>query len=161
REVFIEDGSGRFTCLLIENKIYASFEPRQAERYRLRGAAYVQNGRCQGFTTILVAPRAYFGADPEDRKGFDASLFYEAIRDWFSASALGGRVTYKTHLLDAAVRKAKFGYQPEEDARVIDFWRSYWEIAVRMAPELEMPEPLAKPARAGFIYFRPPTLPKG
>lgn len=159
-EVFIEDAAERVTCLLVENKIHAAFQPQQAQRYRERGASYVRNGYCHRFLTVLVAPMAYFGADPNDRKGFDSVVHYEAIRDWFSSANLGSRAHYKIRLLDSAISKARFGYQPEEDAPVTNFWRSYWHLATDLAPELEMTEPGPKPASSGFIYFRPPNLGK-
>lgn len=68
--------------LLIENKISANLQPRQAERYRARGASYRKQGICQGIRTVLLAPEAYFG-QPDDLKGFDAKVTYEAVLNWF------------------------------------------------------------------------------
>lgn len=147
--------------LLIENKIAAGFQPRQAERYQERGRAYQDQGLCDTYSTVLVAPSSYFGDAPGHR-GFDATLSYEDLLSWFAEDAsLGPRARYKKALLMAAISKAKYGYQPVEDAPVTDFWRSYWRLATEVAPELEMQEPVSKPSRAGFIHFRPGTLPRG
>lgn len=43
--------------ILIENKLDAAFQPQQAERYRTRGDAYLQNGECDRWVTVLLAPR--------------------------------------------------------------------------------------------------------
>jgi hypothetical protein len=64
-------------------------------------------------------------------------------------------------LLTAAIDKAVLGYHPQADAPVTDFWRRYWLTTLRLAPELEMREPDAKPGGAGFIYFWPAALPRG
>lgn len=159
-EIFVEQ-SGYITAILIENKITAAFQNRQAERYRRRGAAYVRNDRCHAFVTVLVAPEAYFGADPDDRKGFDAVVTYESIRQQFLDVGLGARLAYKLNLLDGAIVKARVGYRLEEDPPVTDFWRAYWRLATEVAPELEMPEPGPRPAKSGFIYFTPSDLPRG
>ena len=47
--------------ILIENKLDAVFQPQQAERYRKRGDAYLQNGECDRWVTVLLAPKAYLG----------------------------------------------------------------------------------------------------
>jgi hypothetical protein len=145
--------------LLIENKIHAAFQPTQAERYQIRGAQYIKRKRCESFVTLLVAPEAYFGSDSDDTKGFDAKLTYESVMAWFNESGLGPRAAYKMALLNRAIEKAKFGYQPTEDAAVTEFWHSYWRLGQAEAPELEMQDPGPKPAGSGFVYFRPGNMP--
>ena len=158
-EVDLIATEGAIHRLLIENKIASGFQPRQAERYRERGHSLTQNGECAGFTTVLVAPAVYLGAHP-DRKGFDVAIPYEAIALWFSQqTALGPRAAYKQRLLALASEKARFGYQVQEDEPVTQFWKSYWRLASEVAPELEMDEPPPKPSGAGFVYFRPASLP--
>lgn len=157
----LSSGNGNTEYLLIENKITAGFQPRQAERYQERGRAYQDQGLCERYLTVLVAPRAYLG-DTANRHGFHATVSYEDLLSWFAElDALGPRSTYKVALLNSAISKARYGYQPVEDAPVTDFWHSYWQLSVEVAPELEMRKPISKPSRAGFIYFRPSTLSPG
>jgi hypothetical protein len=159
--VAISDAHSDIHYLLIENKIAASFQPRQAARYQERGQEYQVMGLCKTYSTVLVAPGDYLGTTAS-RHGFDAVLRYEDILSWFAEQrALGMRTIYKQALLSSAIGKAKYGYQPIEDAPVTDFWQCYWRLATEVAPELEMSEPKAKPSRAGFIHFRPSTLPYG
>jgi len=47
--------------ILFENKLDAVLQPQQAERYRQRGDAYLQNGECDRWVTVLLAPKAYLG----------------------------------------------------------------------------------------------------
>jgi len=159
--IAFSDKRGGTHYLLIENKIAAGFQPRQAARYQERGRKDQAKGLCKTFTTVLVAPAVYLGTTTS-RRGFGAVLRYEDILAWFAGQrTLGPRATYKQALLGSAINKARFGYQPVEDAPVTDFWQSYWRLALEVAPELEMSEPRSKPSRAGFIYFRPGALPHG
>ncbi len=158
-EVFVSHGGG-ITCLLVENKIHAVFQPRQAERYRERGATHLEGGQCTEFSTILVAPSAYVGSKKDDLKGFDSVVTYEDVSTWLGqAEPRSMRRRYKRVILERAITKATLGYHPEDDAEVTEFWRLYWELVQREVPELEMEEPGAKPSRAGFVYFRPGGMP--
>lgn len=155
----LPDGSSAH--LLIENKIDANLQANQAARYRERAQTYLRRGACSWARTVIVAPLRYFG-EGESTRGFDARVTYEQISDRLrEAGQLGARGAYKLYLLSEAIQKSARGYQPVADAPVTDFWRSYWRLASQVAPELEMKEPIAKPARAGFISFRPPALPRG
>ena len=159
--VAFSDKRGDTHYLLIENKIAAGFQPRQAARYQDRGRKAQANGLCKTYTTVLFAPGAYLRTK-SNRRGFDAAVLYEDVHSWFARQrALGSRARYKQALLSSAINKAKYGSQPVEDAPVTDFWQSYWRLALDVAPDLEMSEPKSKPSRAGFIYFRPGTLPHG
>ena len=160
-ELTFSADDGTRTCVMIENKVTAGLQTRQAQRYFDRGTEYVARSRCSTFYTVIVAPSRYFG-ESEASKGFGSRVTYEQILAWFEdAKDLGERRNYKTALLKAAIEKGTLGYQPEEDAPTTYFWRSYWRLALAHAPELEMAEPKSKPSRAGFIYFRPPVLPRG
>lgn len=160
-EVVLAGPEGVAIRLLVENKITAAFQPRQAARYQERGRTYREREDCTDYKTVLVAPARYLGDDSSSH-GFDACVSYEAVLSWFATSrGLGERGWYKQSLVRSAIDKAVHGYQLVEDAPVTDFWRSYWLLSLRVAPALEMPEPIGKPSRAGFIYFRPGTLPRG
>ncbi|WP_157981480.1 hypothetical protein [Cognatilysobacter tabacisoli] len=160
-EVSFVDAEGRRMRLMVENKVGAGLQPDQAARYRVRGASYVSSGSCEVFATVIVAPGRYFG-ETQGSKGFDARIAYEDLLDWYiKADELGERRNYKVSLLRSAIAKGTLGYQPDLDDITSDFWHDYWKLARKHAPELEMPEPRSKPAGAGFIWFRPPSLPKG
>jgi hypothetical protein len=144
---------------LIENKIDAPFQPRQAARYRERGRSYVDQGQCTAFHTVLIAPERYF-SNPQALKSFDKKLTYESLRNWFlTQDTLGPRRSYKVALLEAAIKKAFSGYPLTPDKAVSEFWKGYWEMARQEAPELRMDEPGARGKRSGFINFYPEGLP--
>jgi hypothetical protein len=139
--------------VLVENKVAAPLQPRQAERYGERAAAYVEQGKCTAAWTVIVAPAAYFGEN-EDCLGFDGRVTYEAILTWFERTAvLGPRGQCKVALLREAIANGKWALVPDKVAT--EFWRLYWERVSLIAPELRMAEPKDRPATSWFIYFRP------
>lgn len=158
-EVMLTGSDGQKFVFMLENKVNAGFQPKQAERYRARGMTYVNHGKIDGFTTVLVAPARYFDGD---KKGFDHRVDYEAVRDWFERSTLPpGRKHYKISVLTSAIEKSTSGYQMVADAPVSNLWRDYWTLAWKVAPEFCMAEPNNKPASSSFIYFGDTGLPRG
>lgn len=158
-EVLIQDTAGNTTYFLIENKIDAVFQPRQAERYQIRGRDYQLNENCTSFQTVLVAPKRYFASDTA-LKGFEARLTYEEISNWFKhQKQAGARQRYKVALLQAAINKGIDGYRPVKDDAVTDFWHQYWQLSQAHSPALNMKEPGIKPRGASSILFSPGSLP--
>lgn len=146
------------TRLLVENKIDAAFQRRQAPRYAERAAAYLKNGDCERAVTVVVAPASYAATIT----GFDATITYESVRDWFAAAAPGdARMRYKLALLDEAISRGESGWRLVPDHTATSFWNEYWKLASEVAPELNMPRPGIKPATSSFVRFRPLGLPKG
>src|SRR5690606_27780257 len=82
--VLLADSEGAKVRLLIENKVNAMLQPRQAERYRERGSACLASGGCSRYLTAIVAPERYFGSG-DGAKGFGGKVSYEAIVDWYVA----------------------------------------------------------------------------
>lgn len=158
-ELVVETGDGNRALILVENKIAASFQPRQAERYRERGNNRVADGICADFCTILMAPQRYLGG-ADDRKGFDFVLSYESVLDRFKDRS-DRRAEYKAMMLKTAIGKSEHGYELIKDHPVTAFWLRYWELVGEMARELSMPKPQGKPAGATFIRFFPASLSRG
>lgn len=68
------------TAILIENKIRASFQPGQPERYRKRGDEGKENGDWNLYWTCLIAPERY----PQRDKDFNAGVSLEKLLAFFS-----------------------------------------------------------------------------
>jgi hypothetical protein len=157
---------GRRVIVLIENKVDAAFQPRQAERYRERAEGLrARLGGSSAVVTVLCCPEAYI-ADDAGSAGFDCCVRYEAILAWFEQAArpggpLGVRGEHKCALLRGAIERGRGGYRMVPDEQVTAFWRSYWELAASVAPSLQMPKPAERPSGSTFIYFRPAALPAG
>lgn len=157
-EAWFCDGDDRRICVLVENKINANPQPEQADRYKKRAVAYLEQHKASSAYTAIVAPQTYLNG--RSARGFDADLSYEEIGEWFStAENMGTRGQYKIALLTLAVEKGKIGYLPVEDRAVSEFWQEYWQCANEYAPELQMDRPRPKAAGSGFVHFRPHSLP--
>jgi len=110
-EVYFSGYDNKGWCFLIENKIYSDFQPNQAERYTERGKAYVENGKCSGFTTVLIVPEQYLKLK-NCTKSFDRNLTYEQLHRWFlEQSDLGDRAIYKASFFEAAIKQYPRKYQ--------------------------------------------------
>ncbi len=146
------------TRLLVENKIDAVFQRRQAERYTERAQAYLSRRECEKVVTVVIAPRSYANSVT----GFDRTITYEAVREWFANAATGdSRSLYKLNLLDAAIARGNTGWKMVPDPVATGFWQGYWKQACAEAPALHMPRPGQKPATSSFIVFVGHGFPKG
>ena len=157
-EVFIQTG-GEIVAILIEDKVHAAAQPRQADRYRERGEGHVRAGRCQSFVTVLVAPHVYLRGKV---RGFDKAISYEELVGRFETSdGTSARTLFKVTVLRGAIEKATKGYQVVEDEPVTRFWQRYWERLQAIAPDLDMKRPSGRPAASSWVYFRPGKMPRG
>ncbi len=151
-ELTIQCGSS-IARVLLENKIGARLQPRQAERYTERGANYVQTGACQSVTTVIVSPSGYVGSE---RLGFDKSVTYEAVLAWFESSRdLGFRSEFKRALLERALNPPT--WTRTTDPVTTAFRHQYWLLAQSVAPELGVEAPGPVPASSFFVKFAMPS----
>ena len=87
-----ETSAGRSVLVLIENKIDAAMQDRQAERYFERGENYVSRNECDDFSVCLVAPTGYIS---ESKRGaFDVAISYEEIVDELKSQDHDGTVFF-------------------------------------------------------------------
>lgn len=154
------EGAAGGVKVLIENKVHAAFQPNQPQRYVERAAEYKKDGKYREIVTVVMAPEAYFSEEAENY-GFDAKITYEQVLNWFSANErANARIEYKLTLLRAAIDRGRSGWQLVPHPKVGQFWRSYWELAERIARQLSMPMPKTEiPAGSHFIVFHPAALP--
>jgi hypothetical protein len=110
-------------AVLIEDKIRATFQPRQAERYRHRGLLGKNKKEWDHFWTCLVAPENYIGRG----HGFDVVLELEQIKKWFVSSD-PQRAAFKTWVIDEAIRKASIIGPTVVDEIMTAFRSRYYEL---------------------------------
>ena len=157
-EIFVRSGD-ETVAVLIEDKVHAAAQPRQAERYRERGDSYVRAGRCRRFVTVLMAPENYLRGG---MKCFDRAVPYEdLVRAFEDPEVVPARSRFKCAVLRGAIEKSTIGYQAVEDVAVTRFWQGYWKRSQVIAPDLDMKKPGGLPASSSFVYFRPGDMPKG
>jgi len=77
--VFKIKNKSKGIIFLIENKIDADFQSEQADRYQKRGQSRKEDGECDIFHTVLVAPKRYIKQNDD----FDYIIRYEMIKNGF------------------------------------------------------------------------------
>lgn len=122
--------------ILIENKLDASFQNEQFNRYVKRANEYIKNKECDNAYVILTGPKVYC----ENQNEFENYLTYEAISERFEFIGTK-RKLFKRDLLKIAIEKLRRGYQPVNSLPVQKFWHSYWKFKEEKFPSLKMKEP--------------------
>lgn len=149
---------GARLLVMIENKIDATFQEDQLERYQKRGEKALA-GDWDAFVTGLFAPEAYLeGTDRTET--IDGVVSYEAVREWFQDQA-SPRANFKSDMLTDAIEQKRRGYTPETDEDVSALHQYYWELSHDRYPELGMDRPDGVPAGNLWVRFSPHSLPKG
>lgn len=134
--LFSYNSNERIIFVLIENKLDASFQNEQYNRYLKRADEYLEKNECDKAFVILVAPKLYC----ENQKDFENYLSYETIAQRFEFVG-SKRNLFKSNLLQIASEKLRRGYQPINSALVQGFWQSYWEFKEENYPNLKMKKP--------------------
>jgi hypothetical protein len=122
--------------VLIENKLDASFQNEQFNRYVKRAEEYVTTKECDLAFAILIAPTLYC----ENQSDFENYLTYETISERLEFVG-SKRNLFKSELLKIASEKLRRGYQPINSLPVQNFWHSYWKFKVDKFPSLIMKKP--------------------
>lgn len=140
---------------MLENKVSASFMPKQAERYSRRGELGVRSGHWHDYLTVLVAPRRYLEAEHGEHV-FDRQVAYEDLKVHFEREDAGPRGMWRAALLDQAIGGSrKSVYKRVVDDATTRFFHGYFEVASREHPELRMKRDRDRPAGSTWVQFRP------
>ena len=126
--------------VLIENKLDASFQEAQYERYTKRANEYLIKNECDKTYTVLVAPNLYC----ENQNDFENYISYETIASRFELIGTK-RNLFKSELLKIASEKLRRGYQPVNSETVQKFWHLYWHFKEKNHPSFTMKKPSIVP----------------
>jgi len=122
--------------VLIENKLDASFQHEQSERYTKRSIQYVNEGHCDQALCVLIAPKLYC----KNQTNFQHHLFYEKIAEELVAKNTK-RSVFKSKLLQIGIEKLRRGYSPINSEIVQNFWQKYFQYKENQYPALSMKKP--------------------
>lgn len=111
-------------ALLIENKINAEQQPKQYERYIMRGDKKVNDGEADSYYVFMTAPQAYFSEVNQYRYRVTYEEMKDAMTDCFS-----------TAIIKNAMEK-RVAYQPIPDDAVSAFWSNLYDHAKLHYPNL-------------------------
>ena len=134
--LFSYESENKKIYVLIENKLDASFQDEQYQRYMLRAEKYIQNNQCDKAYSVLIAPKIYC----ENQTYFERYMTYEEISSRFEKLS-SKRNLFKSQLFKIASEKLRRGYQPINSEIVQKFWSSYWEYKNENYPNLKMKKP--------------------
>lgn len=161
--VWFKDNSETKLVFLIENKIGALMQEKQADDYHKRGRHIVEGGDADDYITVLAAPKNY---KSEQAGIFNHRIDYEEIHKWFKSSALSNdRKSYKLSLLQSAIDKQgeQSTFQITQPSELVtEFWQDYWNFVLDHAPEFQMKKPGVAGKETTYKYFsRAIGLPDG
>jgi hypothetical protein len=152
---------GKRIALLIEDKVDAQLQHRQAERYKERADREIQAGNFSDYETVLCAPESY----PKLHDGsalFDRFVAYEEIAEFLVAKDSSPRAKYRASFVATAAARRSNAWVREQDEATDEFWNAVYQIAVSEFPTLER-KPIRVTKNSPWINFRPsdmPTKPK-
>ena len=148
------------TAVLIENKISASAQPDQGNRYQKRGIAGQKNGWWDEFKTCLIAPEKYLHSVTQTQT-YDVEISYEAIQSYFvNQQQSDERFKHKALVVEEAILQNRRGYQPEIDSSLSQFVQDYYAFAIDNYPEVGIDFPKPRPSGSTWIAFHPDCLPE-
>lgn len=154
----LEDGTQ--VMILIENKVDAGFQRKQAERYMSRAADHVASGQVISARTLLFAPQTYLGGGGH-LHGFDATLSYEDLLSLMGGRGQDLRMEHRCRLLMAAIDKSSRRSSSIVNEAAVGFHLFYWEVVQRRNGGIRMNRPFGTPEGSTFIQFAKIGLPKG
>lgn len=134
--LFSYNSNDKKIFVLIENKLDASFQDEQFNRYLKRVEEYLTLKKCNNAFAILIAPKLYC----ENQSDFESYLTYETIAERLEFVGTK-RNLFKSNLLQIATEKLRRGYRPVNSVPVQSFWHAYWRFKEQFYPSLSMKEP--------------------
>lgn len=152
---------GQRIAVLIENKIDASPQPDQGNRYRLRGSKGIQSGYWEAFKTCVIAPHRYLNS-AKHTESYDSEVSYEELLAYFTSRRFrDSRYQYKAKLIQEAIEQNRRGYQPEYSEAMTKFVESYCNYSNLNFPGLRVQQSKPRPAGSTWVMFMPPKLRQG
>ena len=147
-DVLVEYRSGSAIIgLLIENKLDALFQPRQAERYYERAQEYKNRKTHAETFVILIAPAQYI----DRQSDFSLCISYEQLMEYFKNSNLGSRGDFKIQLLKIATEKLRRGYVAVNSEINQTFWQEYRQRITADIPTITMKPVSVVPLNSDWI----------
>ncbi len=143
--------------ILIENKVAASEQDRQDERYHLRAARAQNAGRFDRFLTCMCAPQSYLDG-LSAASLYQVKIAYEEVEAWFARSD-DTRSKWRRRIMAEAVQQGRRGYKMIVNVSVSDFHQSFWRYLTANHPKLIMRRPTSKGNKSNWILFKAAGFP--
>lgn len=128
-EIKTQTATGESHIILVENKIDAALQERQAERYFERGENYVANEGWDDYSVALIAPANYVGDG--ERVKFGNVVLYEDMEEQIADIDHDGSAFFQAMFREATAKRP---------SRIDSFWTD--EIERRFESERDSLPPL-------------------
>ena len=115
-------------AVFIEDKIDASPQPEQCERYIIRGNKMLKDEECDAYEIVLIAPEKYLASSKA--AGYEKSFSYEYLRSLCEPGS------FEHFILSEAIEKQRKGYTPVKDEKVTVFWEQLYLYIENNYPNL-------------------------
>ena len=137
-EVILSYPDGTCRALLIEDKVDATTQKRQSQRYTENAEQLLKEKSFTALKTFLVAPQKYINDHKKDHNiaDFKTQITYEELIEFFEKPLCDARALYKADLLRFAIGKQKRQNAKLVDPQITEFWRKLRE-RTRYYPKLE------------------------
>jgi len=151
----------RSSLVLIENKIDATFQPRQGARYEERVANYLTNNQdVDNAACVLIAPAAYVKSSHPEIAYFDGFIPYEEIADAIEREPTP-RARHRAQLIRRAIDQTRVVSPVVPDSEVTTLWHRVAAISREEFPELRFQAGGDKGTNSSWIVFKsdlPPNV---
>jgi hypothetical protein len=156
-EVTFRLAEGPTIRLLIEDKVWAPFQPNQARRYRARAQS-------RGHTTaILVAPETRLATDDTESRYFDKAWTIEEIADFLANQAdapeqsapLASRLRWRVKLLRDLCTRGPRSFAPD-DPTMLALKQFCLDWLTQRAPEAVVSPGGMRARASGWLRFQQP-----
>lgn len=145
--------------VLIENKIAAPEQDRQAERYHIRGIKCREQGKLDSYVSVMCAPKRYLDS-LSDKSEYHHRFSYEKVAAWFGTQP-GPRAAWRQHVMKEAIEQGRRGYTMKVNAANTAFHLAYWEHLQRHHYRFQMARPKKRGSNSTWIIFQGHHFPKG
>lgn len=156
--LLVAENDSNKIAMLLENKVDAIAQERQAERYFLRAEKIKQELEISHVAVGIIAPNDYL-RNNQEANNYPVRVSYESVAEWFAAKT-DTRSKYRAAVIKAAIEKERRGYRPIKNEQVSNFWHDYWEYLKKNVPEAAMKEPGIVPAKSDWPHIKFAWFPK-
>lgn len=134
--VLVTTDQGKKVAILIEDKIDATFQPEQAERYSKRGELGQKQGAWDDFRTCLLGPADYLSSAPGP---WGKTVTLESLRKilLMSPNDRSDVSLFICNVVAACIEKWESKKLPMNEAAV-SFWKQYSALCSQEHPTLKM-----------------------
>jgi len=152
--IILIEQAGKTYALMIENKINASKQKRQPERYIQRGESGQRGQLWDKFETCLIAPQSYLNTR-KDKDYYHNYISYENIISFLSQTVSNeARLLFRLEKFGAAIKKKQEHIPAPDIPEAVKFVSDMKKLAAKRVPNLNFESGRANTRVLWFHFSR-------